>query len=248
MRLLLISCEVFVREICHAVAHSPNTVDITFLPKGLHTQGGNAMRVVIQEAIDKAVEGEHDAVCLAYGLCNNGLVGLKARNIPLVAIKAHDCMTLFLGSRQRYKDYFFENPGTYFLTSGWIERGKKNDQPPSDAHPRKSAYGMSWEELVRFYGEDNAQFLVEQEEAETKNYSQLAYIHMGVEPDGRFEEESKRRAGEKGWKFQKLEGDMSLIRSMVEGNWEGNDFLVVPPHQEIAPTWNDEIITAREAT
>lgn len=248
MRLHLISCEVFVREICSAISRTPNTVDVRFLPKGLHNEGGAAMRRVIQEAIDSADPDNHDAVLLGYGLCNNGLVGLRAGRKPLVAIRAHDCITMFLGNRKRYTDIFFENSGTYFLTSGWIERGIEGDQPPSERGGHASAYGMSWEDLVKYYGEDNASYLVEQAEAETRHYSRLAYIHMGIEPDGRFEEESRRRASEKGWEFVRLEGNMTLIERLVNGTWDEEDFLVVPPGQEMAPTWGDDIIKAVEST
>jgi hypothetical protein len=58
---------------------------------------------------------------LAYGLCSGGIAGLSASTIPMIVPRAHDCITLFLGSRQRYQDYFFENGGTYFMTTGWFE-------------------------------------------------------------------------------------------------------------------------------
>ena len=60
----------------------------------------------------------------ATALCSNGLVGLTARNIPVVVPRAHDCITLFLGSKERYLDYFQSHTGVYFKTSGWIERGE----------------------------------------------------------------------------------------------------------------------------
>ena len=42
--------------------------------------------------------------------------------MPLVIPRAHDCIALFMGSRQRYREYFDAHPGTYYRTSGWIER------------------------------------------------------------------------------------------------------------------------------
>lgn len=246
MRIRLISCEVFVREVCHAVSRSPHTIDVSFLPKSLHTRGGAAMRGVIQEAVDAVEPGVYDAVCLGYGLCNNGLIGLRAGAESLVVIRAHDCMTIFLGSRQRYKDFFFQNPGTYFLTSGWIERGlATDDQPPAVDIRSRGAYGMSWDELVETYGEDSAEYLVQQEQEETRHYNQLAYIEMGVEPDDRFESESRRRAEKRRWKFQSLRGDMNLLQSMLNGEWERDDILVVPRGHEIANTWDDAIIRAK---
>ena len=123
MQLKLISCEIFYRELCAAVSRSPNTVDLEFLPKGLHDIGCTAMLARLQEAVDRVEDGKYDAVLLGYGLCNNGIVGLTARATRLVVPRAHDCITLFLGSRQKYLDYFNSHPGVYFKTTGWIERG-----------------------------------------------------------------------------------------------------------------------------
>jgi hypothetical protein len=50
-------------------------------------------------------------------------VGLTARTIPLVFPRAHVCITLFFGNKERYLEYFYANPGVYFKTTGWIERG-----------------------------------------------------------------------------------------------------------------------------
>ena len=52
MRLKLISCEVFYREICAAVAHSKQEVDIEFPSKGLHDIGCAEMRERLQGAVD----------------------------------------------------------------------------------------------------------------------------------------------------------------------------------------------------
>ncbi len=43
MRLKLIACEIFYRELCAAVARSVNQVDVEFLPKGLHDIGQAGM-------------------------------------------------------------------------------------------------------------------------------------------------------------------------------------------------------------
>jgi hypothetical protein len=123
VRLRIVACEIFFRELCHLAARSPNKVDVEFLPKGLHDQGGRVMRERLQAAVDATDPAKHDVVALAYGLCNNGLVGLQARGVPLVLLRAHDCITAFLGSRERYARTFDERPETYFETTGWLERG-----------------------------------------------------------------------------------------------------------------------------
>src|SRR5512142_2108251 len=91
MRLKLICCEVFYREVCETVAHSPHQVDLEFLPKGLHDIGCVGMQARLQEVIGKVDESMYDQILLGYGLCNNGIVGITARAIPIVVPRAHDC-------------------------------------------------------------------------------------------------------------------------------------------------------------
>jgi len=84
MRLKIISCEVFTREICEAAARSVHQVDLVFLPKGLHDIGCSGMRERLQPAIDGVDTSLFDRILLGYGLCNNGIAGLIARGVPLV--------------------------------------------------------------------------------------------------------------------------------------------------------------------
>jgi len=79
------------------------------------------MKNRLTEYLAAVEEGSYDALLLGFALCSNGIVGLSANTIPLIVPRAHDCITLFLGSRKRYQDYFFANGGTYFLTTGWFE-------------------------------------------------------------------------------------------------------------------------------
>ena len=51
MRLKLIACEIFYRELCAAVARSVNQVDIEFLPKGLHDIGQAGMSARLGEVL-----------------------------------------------------------------------------------------------------------------------------------------------------------------------------------------------------
>ena len=87
-RLKLISCEIFFREMEFLLERSPHAIDVEFLQKGLHDIPTEEMLKRIQAQVDAASEQDYDAVLLGYGLCNNGLVGLTARNIPLVLPRA----------------------------------------------------------------------------------------------------------------------------------------------------------------
>ncbi len=234
MRLKLIACEVLYREVCAAVARSVNQIDLEFLPKGLHDHGSSTMRAGLQEAVDRVDGASYDAVTLGYARCGNGLAGLVARSVPLVIPRAHDCITLFLGTRERYLDYFQSHPGVYFKTSGWIERGQSLDQQMS----------LSYEHLVERYGEENARYLHQEL---TKHYRQFTFIEMGIEPDNRFEEQARAEAASRGWEFEKIRGDMGLIQRLADGPWGEHEFLVVPAGSRVVVREDDAILGAEPA-
>jgi hypothetical protein len=232
MRLKVIACEILFRELSAAAARSVNQIDIEFLPKGLHDLGSATMRGRLQAAVNALDESKYEAIALGYGLCGTGLAGLEARGRPLALPRAHDCITLFLGAKERYAEYFRTHPGVYFQTSGWIERGQEL---------RQSGLGYSFPELAAKYGEENARYLWDEI---TKNYRQFTYIEMGVEPDDRFERHAHHEAAQRGWEFEKLAGDMRLLERLVNGEWDESEFLVVPPGWRIVQRMDESVVAA----
>ena len=102
MRIKCIACDVLARPVYLAAAHSSHVVDVVFERFGLHINPKN-LRQVLQAHINAADQLDcYDAVILAYGLCGQVVHGLQAGAIPLVIPRAHDCVTLFLGGRERY--------------------------------------------------------------------------------------------------------------------------------------------------
>lgn len=241
MILKLISCEIFYREMCAAVAKSPHRVDIEFLPKGLHDLPPGEMPSNVQAAIDDVPADTYDAILLGYGLCNNGLVGVTARSCPLILPRAHDCITLFLGSRQRYREIFDANPGTYFLTSGWLERGEYSGDLSDLSVQHQLGMNMTMEELIEQYGEDNAEYLYETLCNGTKNYSHFLWIPMGIEPES-MKQTAQEKAAERKWSFKTEPGDMRLIHDLLNGNWSEENFLTIPPGSTIRACHNDQIV------
>jgi len=122
MRFKLLACEIFRREITALAVDLPYQVDVEFLPQELHAMGRVRMKKRLAEYLATVNEDAYDAILLGFALCSGGIAGLTANKIPLVVPRAHDCITLFLGSRQRYQDYFDANSGTYFMTIGWFEQ------------------------------------------------------------------------------------------------------------------------------
>ena len=181
MRLKLIACEMLSREMCAAISRAPGQVDFEFLPKALHNLG-RGMRSWLQEVVNAVDPDRYDAVVLGYALCGNGVDGLASRAVPLVIPRAHDCIALLMGSRGRFREYFEGNPGVYFRSTGWLERGEDIQQA-----------GYSLEELTRHYGDEAGRYLFEQLNGYRSAYRQLTYIRTGLEPDGRFEQQARTR-------------------------------------------------------
>ncbi|MBI3959404.1 MAG: hypothetical protein HY328_11415, partial [Chloroflexi bacterium] len=63
--------------------------------------------------------------------------------------------------------------------------------------------------------------------------------------DGRpVEAQARKQATERGWLFQRVTGDLVLIRRLLAGDWE-EDFLVLAPGQESAMTYDEQVIGCR---
>jgi len=243
VRLNLIACEVLQRELCGAVARSRNQVDVKFLPKALHDLGAETMRTELQKLIDETDYTRYEAILIGYALCGMGTVGLSARRLPLVVPRAHDCITLLMGSSEKYLQYFDTNKGVYFRSTGWLERGENSD-PQTIEHTQRMGVGANLEDLIERFGEDNGRYVYEQLRAYQTSYRQLTFIRTGIEPDASFEDRAREEAKERGWQFDVIQGDLGMIRHLVDGDWNPREFLIVQPGEHIEARYDGSIFGA----
>ena len=244
MKLMLLACEIIYREACYCISRTKNIVDAKFLPKGLHDIGCDTMSKSLQEEIDAISRDEYEAILLGYALCNNGIRGLRSE-IPLIVPKAHDCITLLMGSKEKYREYTVKHPGTYFRSTGWSERNtaEKDENGRTKSVMTQLGLNRTFEEYAEKYGEENAKYIFEFTEGWKKNYDTLSYIEikeLGIFQE--YEDSAKQEAEEKGWRFKKLEGDIRLIQNLVNGLWNPDEFLTVPVKHTIVPTHQDDVI------
>ena len=230
MKLCAICCEILAREAARAAAHSPNIVHLAFLPSGLHSTP-DKLRAGIQAEIDNASDGRFDYIVLGYGLCSRGTADLTARQTPIVIPRAHDCITLLLGSRERYDREFTERPGTYYYSAGWIEH-MDGDLSQGTLKPMKETQAeQRYLEYVEKFGEDNAKYLIEQEGLWLANYSRAALIDTGIGDIETYRRFTQGVAESNAWEYEELQGDTRLVDILFAGDWAEDEFLIVQPGQ-----------------
>jgi hypothetical protein len=242
VRLKVIGCDSLARLVYHCAAHSPHTVDLMLFPLGLHVDPAD-LRARLQAQIDASVGQGYDALLLGYGLCGQATQGLVARDVPLVIPRAHDCITLFLGSRERYEREFRACPGTYWYILDYVERRNSAGTALSLGSTVDTDIDGVYEEYVRKYGQDNADYLMEVMGAWQQHYQRAVLIDLGIGDTSAVEASTRAEAERRGWTFDTLSGDPVLIRKLLYGEWD-DDFLILQPGQQIAMALGREVITA----
>ena len=253
MKLKCIACEALARLVYLCAAQSPHIVDVELFRIGLHNEP-NTLRDRLQAAIDVASSGangdkNYDAIVMGYGLCGKATHGLQARSLPIIIPRAHDCITLFLGSRERYQDQFENQTGTYWYVLDYIQRTQGQNTPLSLGAGVEADMDSVYADYVTKYGQDNADYLMEVMGAWQQHYNRAAYIDMGMGNGHAVEADTQAIATRRGWTYEKLAGDSILIRRLINGDWgtpEGvADFLVLQPGQKITMSYDRDIIKCR---
>ncbi|MBW1699490.1 MAG: DUF1638 domain-containing protein [Deltaproteobacteria bacterium] len=243
MRLKLIACDVLIREVCLLIAKSPHIFDVEFTEKDSHNRS-DTLRSLIQDEIDRSQGKKYDAILLGYGLCGNATVGLVARDTRIVVPRAHDCCTLFLGSKETFKQYFKDNPSQPFSSPGYMER---SDSPFHDSLVMEDMESdPKYVEFVEKYGEANARYIYESMYGSKTNHSKLVYIEIPETANTAYAEMCRKRAEEARMEFVPLKGSLKLLKNLINGSWTEQDFLVLNPGQQSVGIYDWDTIIGGE--
>jgi len=210
-RTKVIACATVIEEM---LPYLPADMAYQVLDFGLHLSPGK-LRDQLQEAVD-ASGSQFDTLLLGYGLCSLAVIGLRASHCTLVMPRVDDCIAIFLGSHQAYSEQAKKEPGTYYLTKGWIEVA---DTPFDE-----------FERMVAQFGEERAARLMK---TILKHYTRLAYIDTGHTDKQPYVEYARKTADKFDLRFEEIPGSNALILKMLTGPWD-REFLVVEPGKTVS--------------
>jgi len=207
----IIACATVIEEMLPLM---PPDMAYQVLDFGLHINP-EALKRALQEAIDTSTPTT-ETIILGYGLCSQAVVGLKANGCTLVVPRVDDCIAIFLGSDTAYRQQFRAEPGTYYLTKGWIEAG---DGPFAE-----------YDEIVENYGLEKAKWIMGKI---LKSYTRLALINTGQYELERYQAYCQRTAARFGLRYEEIPGSTALVNKILYGPWD-DDFVVTHPGETIS--------------
>jgi hypothetical protein len=208
---IIIACPTILEEI---KTFPLQDVQIRKLDFGLHTRP-DKLQETLQAAINE-VDGDFETIILGYGMCSNGVIGLKAPKSVLVVPRVSDCIAIFLGSAEAYAEQARQEIGTYYLTKGWIEVC----DTPLDEHRR----------MAEKYGRKQADRMMG---LMFQKYTRLGYILTGKKDQRKYRRRAREIAQHFALRYEEIQGSARLITKMVQGPYD-DDFVVRQQGQAIA--------------
>ena len=247
MILKFICCDVFARIACDLVSKSAHIIDLEFVPMLAHNEP-EKLKNMLSGIIDKSVKGSgrvYDAVLLGYGLCGNSVTGLSC-TVPMIIPRAHDCCTIFMGGREKFFGAFGDILSARWSSTGYYERChlfNYNQNRRDGAENQLALYNTTAEymDYVEKYGEDNADYIWAAMHPEIET-DEAVYIKIdGYEYSDSYENYSTeiKNAGKK---LKTVEGDISLLKALIDGDWDDDRFLVVPPGKKITGVYDMQYV------
>jgi hypothetical protein len=203
----IIACKTVIEEMQGLLP--PDLESIT-LESGLHLRP-DKLRGELQSIIDE-ITADTKTIILGYGLCSMGVIGLRATHSTLIIPRLDD---VFLGSRKAYRKALSQEPGTYFISKGWIEA---EITPLDELKMMEARYGKKRAELVM--------------KRMLQNYKRLAFIDMGYKDQNKYRQFSRRAARKLGLSYEEIKGTRELLAKICIGPWD-DEFVVASPGHKI---------------
>lgn len=203
---------------CRSLAHvleplADSGTEIHVMDIALHVDPQRLNNRLMEEVANLEEEDIH--ILLGYGLCGRALEGVVSARSTLVLPKIDDCVGALLGSRRRHQKLLTQHAGCYFLAQHWLET-------------ELNIFSETLKGLDRIPPDKRDQIA----EMALKNYSALALLDPGnTEPEA--DARCEAYARQYGLTFIRLKANLGLLKRLLTGPWQDDEFLVCPPGRSI---------------
>jgi len=151
-----------------------------------------------------------------------------------------------MGGKEKFLSAFGDILSARWSSTGYFERchALNNNYMGTEqlASYKTSAEYMNY---VEQYGEDNADYIWETMHPEIET-DEAVYIKIdGFEYSGSFEK-YKSEIEKSGKILKVVSGDISMLKSLINGEWDDGRFLVIPPGKKIAGVYDMDYVMRAE--
>ncbi|MCG8470836.1 MAG: DUF1638 domain-containing protein [Desulfobacterales bacterium] len=233
MHYVIIACEVMRPELELLSKEARHVPKIFYLRQGLHDTP-KILQKEVQEAIHR-VENEFPNlthIVLGYGLCGQGLSGVKSTRCEIIIPRVHDCIPLLIGSRDTYQKQMDKACGTYWFSPGWLTYS---------VIPYVEGRDERMNSYVEKYGQEKAAMIMGMEEALLSNYTRACLITWSAFGDA-WMEKSKEYSARSNLPLETLKGNPLYLKALLEGPWDTRRFVRIPPTFAIEQSMDEETV------
>jgi hypothetical protein len=98
-------------------------------------------------------------------------------------------------------------------------------------------------DYVARFGEENAAYLMEVLGEWRNRYDRGVFLDTGLAPAGDAERRARDETEQRGWRFERMLADLTLIRRLLYGEWD-DDFQIIQPGERLEMSYDDNVVRA----
>ena len=227
MRTKILCCRTLAPEMRLAMEKCGCSWEMEVLQENNHDVPAR-LRANIQEKLD-AMTGV-DRVLLGFTVCGGAPAGIRTGDFELVIPRVDDCLSLLMGSAERRKAVL-EGGFGLFVTQSWME------------HENNTA-----SQLERIRGKYPAPRAKKIIEVMFGNFDSLNVIDTGAYDVRSILPRTEALAAQLGLKHRIVQGTTVYLEALLQGPYDPQRFIVIPPHSVVAETELLPDSLRREAT
>jgi hypothetical protein len=198
MRIGIISCETFQRNLEPLIKDDSDIVYKEYLQFGLHEYPEELKKAVIDKV--NALEGKVDAVLLGYGICNSLKDITKQVKVPTIQLRGDDCIGVLITpeeyavERKKCAGTMYHTPYFALMNREWFEKKMREQMPNYE----ELGISLDWYLQKMFDG-----------------YSRVLFIDDGLGDIEKYVELSKQFAAELNLKHECRLGTAEILKQSL---------------------------------